>query len=153
MKTTSKEWLKPFNQSTHKKNIQTRRHLKTQSSQMHRHAYPYNHPSHTARDTFIQDCGVCHTQLQLRGMKRSLFPNVTDFIVSGHRQTCSFSRGPSQHFTWLDSIWRERRRALITVQRHCKVCMSVCVSVCVHFKNSFCSYSTTFLNKQGPYRR
>lgn len=92
-------------------------------------------------------------------VERALFPNVRDFIVSGHRQTCSFSRGPSQHFTWLDSIWRESRRALITVQRRCKVCMSACVcgGACnvhrayVHFKNSFCFYSSTFQNKGRPY--
>ena len=72
----------------------------------------------------------CAITAQRQG--RALFPNVRDFIVSGHRQTCSFSRGPSQHFTWLDSIWSESRRALITTQRHCNVCMSGCVCACWH---------------------
>lgn len=72
-------------------------------------------------------------------VEQALFPNVRDFIVSGHRQTCSFSWGLSQHFTWLDSIWRESCRALITVQRHCKVCMSMCVLV--HVMHIECVYT------------
>lgn len=117
------------------------------------HAYHAAH-THLCR---IAAFVVCNYSSEV---ERALFPNVRDFIVSGHRQTCSFSRGPSQHFTWLDSIWRESRRALVTVQRRCKVCMSACTCVparvmyveCMYtFKNSFCSRGPTFQNKGRPY--
>lgn len=86
--------------------------------------------SHSSR-THLSKIAVFVIRNYSSEVEQALFPNVRDFIVSGHRQTCSFSRGPSQHFTWLDSICSESCRALITVQRCCKVCMSACARVLV----------------------
>ena len=93
MKITSKESLKPFKRRA---NTHTRSHrmqkgaVNPTDAQLQIFVRARTGMLRGGR-TFMQDCGICHTQLQLRGIERALFPNVTDFIVSGHRQTCSFS--------------------------------------------------------------
>lgn len=105
-----------------------------------------SHCRHTHSSKIAADV-VCNYSSEV---EQALFQNVRDFIVSGHRQTCSFSRGPSQHFTWLDSIWKESCRALITVWRCCKV--GVCVTMHVIYTERMYTLKTLFVLTARPFK-